>query len=88
MTPTIFDPAGPSHLALMYARMRRTNPFSHEDLFKCFPNKFKQPYMATRSLKRLETQGFVANIPQGWVITDKGTQYLFMHAKEPQGSAK
>lgn len=88
MTPVLFDTSGPTHLALMYARMRRNKAFSNEDLFKCFPNKYKQPYMATRSLKRLEAQGFIANVPQGWLITDKGTQYLYLHAKAPQGSAQ
>lgn len=85
---TLFEANGPTYLTLMYARMKRTTPFSNDDVYKCFPNKFKQPYMVTRSLKRLESYGFVAEIPKGWVITDTGTQYLFLTAKSAQGSAQ
>jgi hypothetical protein len=84
----LFDRSGPTHLTLMYARMRRTNPFSYEDVFKCFANKFKQPYMANRSLKRLESYGFTVETPAGWAITEKGTEYLFRTAKSSQGAEK
>jgi ribosomal protein S19E (S16A) len=85
---TLFETSGPTYVTLMYARMRRSNPFSHEDVFKCFHNKFKQPYMVTRSLKRLESHGFVVNTPKGWAITEEGNSYLFLSARSPQGSAK
>ena len=81
---TLFEANGPTHLTLMYARMRRTKPFTSEDVLSCFHNKFKQSYMVTRSLKRLESHGFVVQIPQGWTITEAGTQYLFMTAGKAQ----
>lgn len=84
----LFAHNGPSHLALLYAKMKRGKEFQYEDVANCFPTKFKKPYHASRALKRLKEHGLVSNTPRGWVITAHGVNYLYATARTPQGATK
>lgn len=85
---TLFEINGPTYLTLIYARMRRTKPFTTEDVRKCFHTKFEKPSRVLRCLKSLESHGFVVETPKGWAITENGNRYLFLSAKSSQGVAK
>ena len=79
---------GPSYLALRYAAMRKTKPFSLSDLMHVMGHKFEKPYMAGRSLDRLTAQGLIERIDDKWQITDDGSIYLRDTATAYKGEFK
>lgn len=82
MTTDLFSYTGPTRLALAYAKMRRTNPFMPRDVISCFHTKFRRPSDVLRSLAVLQKHYFVRETAEGWLITEKGIQYLFQTARK------
>lgn len=81
----LFPNDGPTKMALNYASMKKKNPFTHTDLFKCFHNKFRRPSEANDSLKILSKHGLIEPAKNAWVITEKGHDYLRATAKKYTG---
>ena len=79
---------GPSYLALRYAAMRKTRPFTLSELMHVLGHKFDKPYMAGRSLDRLSAQGLIERTADTWQITDDGLIYLRDTATAYKGEFK
>jgi len=73
---TLMPYRGPSYSALRYAAMRKKNSFTVSDVMALIGHRFKQPYMAGRSLERLTNLGFLKYSQGSWTITSAGYDYL------------
>jgi hypothetical protein len=85
---TVIPYRGPSYIALRYASMKKTRPFTLQELFNCMHHKFKKPYVAGRSLDRLTNLGFLSRDGDTWRITEVGYDYLRSTTTDYSGEFK
>jgi hypothetical protein len=79
---------GPSHVALRFACMKRTDGFTVDNLMQVFPQKFTKPSRAVESLNTLSKQGFVYERNGTWKVTYLGATFLRTVVKPYVGDFK
>lgn len=73
----------PTHVALMYLKIKGAKFSNENDLVALSPTKYKnRPSNALRSLQVLVRQGFATSSNSGYTITHLGSQALYQIVKE------
>jgi hypothetical protein len=80
-----FKYAGGTHVALRYIQMKRGTVATVSDVLKMFPNKFDKPSRAKEALEILAKNRLISPKDSGWIINDRGSDYLRVTASAYKG---
>jgi hypothetical protein len=72
----------PTHVALLYLKMKRNRLSTKEDIYNLSPLKFPRPSKLDRSLDVLVRMGFAIEKDSCYTITTRGTLALPQLVKE------